>query len=141
MSNYLNPSSAFVVLVLAFGLFTGGTVFLGDLFEQHNVDQTQNLTVDKQYQSIQDKTNQLDQRVSTVTNSTNPLDTASAGILIVPNIVSLLTEPISIATETVGSLSASFDIIPNWLTTILSLLLTASIAFGIFRVLIGVSEI
>lgn len=104
MSNYLNPSSAFVILLVGFGLFTGGTVFMGSAFEKHNVEQTQNLTVDKQYDNLQDQTRQLDQRISTVTSDQGSIvDTASAGILIVPDTLSLLTQPIGIATSTLNS--------------------------------------
>jgi hypothetical protein len=97
MSNYLNPSSAFVILLVGFGLFTGGTVFMGSAFEKHNVDQSQNLTVDKQYNNLQDQTKQLDQRISTVTSDQGSIvDTASAGILIVPDTLSLLTQRVAV---------------------------------------------
>jgi len=143
MSNYLNPSSAFVILLVGFGLFTGGTVFMGSAFEKHNVEQTQNLTVDKQYDNLQDQTKQLDQRISTVTSDQGSIvDTASAGILIVPDTLSLLTQPIGIATSTLNSVTAAFPtLIPGWLATMLRLVLIAAIGFGIFRVLLGVSSV
>jgi hypothetical protein len=143
MSNYLNPSSAFVTLIVAFGLFTGGTVFMGSTFEKHNVQDEQELTVDKQYNQIQNQTDKLDQRLETLTSDQgNQIDTATAGILIVPDTLSLLVQPISIATDTIGSISAAFpELVPGWLQTMLQLVTLAAIAFGIFRVLIGVTDI
>lgn len=143
MSNYLNPSSAFVTLIVAFGLFTGGTIFMGSVFEKHNIDQDQELTVDKQYNKIQNNTRQLDQRLETVTSSQGSVvDTASAGILIVPDTLSLLVQPIGIATQTLGSISGAFPaLIPTWLQTMLQVTVIAAIGFGIFRVLLGVSDI
>jgi hypothetical protein len=143
MSNYLNPSSAFITLIVAFGLFTGGTIFMGSTFDKHNVQQEQDLTVDKQYDKIQNNTRQLDQRLETVTSDQGSVvDTASAGILIVPDTLSLLVQPIGIATQTLGSISSAFPaLIPSWLQTMLQLTIIAAIGFGIFRVLLGVTDI
>jgi hypothetical protein len=85
----------------------------------------------------------LDQRISTVTSDQGSIvDTASAGILIVPDTLSLLTQPIGIATSTLNSVTAAFPtLIPGWLATMLRLVLVAAIGFGIFRVLLGVSSV
>jgi len=145
MSNYLNPSSAFVILLVGFGLFTGGTVFMGSAFQKHNVDQTQgqNLTLDKQYEDIQDTTRSLDQRISTVTSDQGSIvDTASAGILIVPDTLSLLVKPIGIATSTLDSITAAFPtLIPGWLATTMRLIIIAAVLFGVFRILLGVGNV
>jgi len=143
MSNYLNPSSAFVIFLVVFGLFTGGNVFMGSAFEQHNVDQSQNLTVDKNYENLQNQTSQVDQRITTITSgSTNPLETASAGILIVPDTLSLLAQPIGIATSTLQSVAGAYpSLIPGWLATMLQFVIVGAIAFGIFRVLLGLNSV
>jgi len=143
MSNYLNPSSAFVILLVMFGLFTGGNIFMGSAFDRHNVEQTQNLTVDKNYQNLQDQTEKLDQRIRTVTGDEGGLfETASAGILIVPDTFRLLTQPIGIASKTLGSVSEAYpNLLPNWLVSMLELVVIGAIGFGIFRVLLGVSSV
>jgi len=70
------------------------------------------------------------------------LETASAGILIVPDTFRLLTQPIGIASKTLGSVSEAYpDLLPNWLVSMLELVVIGAIGFGIFRVLLGVSSV
>lgn len=143
MSNFMNPSSAFITLIVAFGLFTGGSAFMGSVFDKHNVEKSQDVSIDKEYDDLQGKTRAVDEKLETVTSDQgNLLETASAGILIVPDTLNLLLEPVSIATSTIGEISNAFPtLIPDWLSTMLTLIIIAAVGFGVLRILIGVTTI
>lgn len=143
MSNTVDPSTAFVSLIVLFGLFTGGTVFMGDLFDKHNVQGEQKVAVQGEYQDLQNQTRDIDQNLQELTSDQGSLlDTASAGILIVPRTIGLLLQPLQIATATVGGVSSAFPaLIPDWFATMMTLLLLAGVGFGIFRILLGVTKV
>jgi len=143
MTNYLNPSSAFITLIVGFGLFTGGMTFMGSAFGQHNVQQESSLEVQKEYDKISNKVRSVDNKASEVTDDQGTiLDTASAGLLIVPDILGLLVAPLEVVGATIGTLQAAFPtLIPGWFATMLELVIIGAIGFGIFRVILGISDI
>jgi len=143
MANTIDPSSAFVTLVVFFGLLTGGTVFMGDVFTKHNVDQSDSLQVNKQYEDLKNNSQSVQTKLKTLTSTDGSfVDTASAGITIVPKTLNLLSKPLEIALSTIGAVQTTYQtLIPGWFATMLQLLLTLSIMFGIFRVLLGLNRV
>lgn len=65
----------------------------------------------------------------------NPLEdvfsTAGAAFYIIPQLMSFLLAPVQILYQTVQSIMASFPMIPTWIETFITFIITAGISFAI----------
>jgi hypothetical protein len=116
---------------------------MSDVFDKHNVQGEKDFEVQKKYGEIEEDSEQLDQKLSDLTGDDNSLvDTASAGITILPKTLELLLEPLGLVQKTIGGLSSAYPtLIPNWFATMLKLLSIGAIGLGVFRVLLGLNRV
>lgn len=140
----MKASEIFIASILFFGLFTGGTTFMNDLWSNHDVNSETSLTVredyDKLQQSVNSNNNSLRSKISTLsTDSGGILDAASAGLLLVPQFISVLTQPITLLVSTLGSINSAFAVfLPGWAATMIELLIVSTIGYAIFSIASGV---
>lgn len=130
--------------ILFFGLFTGGTTFMNDLWSEHSVQSNTSITVRENYNTLQSSVNgnnnSLRSKISTLsTDSGGILDAASAGLLLVPQFISVLTQPITLLVSTLSSINSAFAVfLPEWAATMIELLIVSTIGYAIFSIALGV---
>lgn len=138
------PSTIFIGALLFFGLWTGGNQVMTELWSNHNVQKDSSLTLNKDYNRMQNaidgNNNSLRSKVTTLTTDQGGvLDAASAGLLLVPQFISILTVPFTALGSAVGSIGAAFSgFLPGWATTLIELLIYATIGFAIYSIALGV---
>jgi len=140
----MKPSTIFIASIMFFGLFTGGTTLMNDLWSNHDVQSDTSLTVREDYETLQKSVNgnnnSLRSKIETLsTDSGGILDAASAGLLLVPQFISVLTQPISLLVSTLGSINSAFAVfLPGWAATMIELIIVATIGYAIFSIALGV---
>lgn len=137
-------SKIFLASLLFFGLFAGGQTVMGDLWSSHDVQSNTSLTIRDDYQQIQNdlssennsirsKIERLDVRQSGV------LDAASAGILLVPQLIGVLISPITSLLGALTSVTSTFTVfLPGWAATLVELIIISTVVFAILWLLLGV---
>jgi len=140
----MKMSDVFIASILFFGLFTGGTQFMNDLWTNHDVQSNTSLTVREDYKELQgavsSNNNSLRSKITTLgSDKGGILDAASAGLLLVPQFITVITKPITLLVSTLGSIHSAFSVfLPGWAATMIELVIISTIAYAIFSIATGV---
>lgn len=136
------PSSIYVAAVLFFALTTGGSMFMSDGYSNHNVSDNTSVQVSQQYDNLQDDirgNNSLRSKIETLGSSQGGiLDAASAGILIVPQFLSVLIQPVGILANTIHNSAIEFAFfVPDWIVIFAELITVVGVSFAVLSLVLG----
>lgn len=138
------PSTIFIGALLFFGLWTGGNQVMTDLWSNHNVQKDSSLTLNQDYEKMQNaidgNNNSLRAKITKLsTDEGGIVDAASAGLLLVPQFISILTVPFTALGSAVGAIGSAFSaFLPGWAVTLVEMLIYATIGFAIYSIALGV---
>lgn len=128
----------FIGSILFFALFTGGVNFQQDFLSEQGVDDSTNVAIEKEYDKLNEAVDSLRQKVRNVQRpETGLLDSAVAGLFLVPDFLQLLMSPIAILSTTIDSVAASYVFIPQFVATLLKTLIVLVVSYSTFRLLVG----
>jgi len=142
----MKPSTVFVGAILFFGLWTGGSTVMQDLWDNHNVQSDTSVSLNKDYERMQKavdgNNNSLRSKITTLTTDEGGvLDAASAGLLLVPQFIQILTVPFTALGSAVSTIGAAFSgILPGWAVTMVEIMIYAVIGFAIYSIALGVKS-
>lgn len=136
------PSSIYVAMVVFFALATGGSMFMSDGYSNHNVSDNTSVKITDGYDQLQNDVrgnNSLRSKIETLGSSQGGiLDAASAGILIVPQFLSVLIKPVGIMVGTIHATALEFAFfIPDWLVIFVELITVTSVSFAVLSLVLG----
>jgi|SRR6056297_1101944 len=135
----MNAYSVFVASIVFFALFTGATNFQQDFYSQQSVDSPNKTTdLDREYQNLKDTIDSLRENVRQVQSpDSGLLDSAVAGLYLVPSFLKLILSPITILSSAIDTIAANYVFIPGFAATALKYLIYTGISWSAFRLLIG----
>lgn len=135
-------SEIFVASVLFFGLFTTGAGFTNSLFEKQDVQDASSVGIQEDYNQLQNKikggNNSLQSKLNEISRpDSGALEKASAGLLLVPQFLDVLTTPFKILSSAVDGIAQSYAFIPAGFVTVLEILIIVSVGFAVLGLAIG----
>lgn len=135
-------SNIFFASVAFFFLFTAASTFNSSLFEKQGVQDQTAINIDREYDqlqnSVQGSNNSLQSKIAVLqTPDSGLFDQASAGLLLVPQFVDVLTAPMEILSSALDGIASTYPFIPSSVVTFLKILIVASIGFAVFSLAIG----
>ena len=134
----MDLENVFIAMILFFGLFAGGSSFQQSFMDEQGVELNQTTPLEKEYSQLQDNIDEIRQEVRKIQQpDTGLLDSAVAGLYLVPKFLGILLSPITILGSVLDTIGASFWFMPEFLTTMLKYILYLGITMGGFRLLIG----
>lgn len=134
----MNAYKVFLASVVFFALFTGATNFQQSFYEGQNVQSNSTTELDKEYSQLQNKIDSIRENVRKVQSpESGLLDSAVAGLYLVPNFLTLILAPITILGSTIDTIAASHIFIPDFAATALKYIIYIGISWSAFRLLIG----
>ena len=134
----MNAYKVFVASVVFFALFTGATNFQQSFYEGQNVQSNSTTELDQEYNQLQGNIDDIRENVRQVQSpDTGLLDSAVAGLYLVPNFLTLILSPITILGSTIDSIAVSHVFIPQFAATALKYLVYIGVSWSAFRLLIG----
>lgn len=134
----MNAYKVFLASVVFFALFTGATNFQQSFYEGQNVQSNSTTELDKEYSQLQSKIDSIRENVRKVQSpDSGLLDSAVAGLYLVPNFLTLILAPITILGSTIDTIAASHIFIPQFAATALKYIIYIGISWSAFRLLIG----
>lgn len=134
----MNSYKVFIGSIVFFALFTGASNFQQSFYDGQGVQSNSTADLDEEYNSLQDNIDQMRQNVRQVQSpDTGLLDSAVAGLYLVPNFLTLIMSPITILGSTIDSIAAAHIFIPQFAATALKYTIYIGISWSAFRLLIG----
>jgi len=134
----MNAYNIFIASIVFFALFTGASSFQQEFFDKQGVETSQEMPLDKEYQELQGTIDDMRENVRQVrTPETGILDSAVAGLYLVPNFLRLILAPITILLSTIDTIAAAYVFVPQFAATGLKYLIIIGISWSAFRLLIG----
>jgi len=136
----MNAYKVMIASVVFFGLFTGASNFQNSFMDEQGVDNNQSLPIDKEYKSIQGTIDSLRSDVREVSSpDSGVLDSAVAGLYLVPNFLDLILSPITLLSAAIDTIAAQYIFVPAFLATMIKLVIITGVSWSAFRLLIGLS--
>jgi len=134
----MDLENVFVAMLLFFGLFAGGSSFQQSFLEEQGVQVNESTPLEQEYSELQDNIDEIRKEVRKIQQpDTGLLDSAVAGLYLVPKFLGILLSPITILGSTLETIGATYWFVPEFLTTMLKYILYLGITMGGFRLLIG----
>lgn len=134
----MNAYKVMIASLLFFGLFTGASNFQQNFYEGQGVENNQTLPIDKEYQELQNNIDSLRSSVNAVQSpESSILDSAVAGLYLVPNFLTLILSPITILNAAIDTIAAQYIFVPAFMATLVKTVIIAGVSWSAFRLLIG----
>jgi len=134
----MSAYKVFIGSIVFFALFTGATTFQQSFFNGQNVQDNSTDVIDQEYQNLQDKIQKMRENVRAVQSPDNTvLDSAVAGLYLVPNFLTLILSPITIVSSVLDALAAQYVFFPKFAATGLKFVLITVVSWSAFRLLVG----
>lgn len=134
----MSAYKAFIGLVVFFGLFTGAMNFQTNFYEEQDVSTNGTQIMDNEYEKLRNNIDKMRENVRQVQSPEESLlDSAVAGLYLVPNFLTLILAPITITTSFIDSLAAQYIFFPKAAAVMLKSLVIIGISWSAFRLLIG----
>lgn len=134
----MNAYKVFVASILFFTLYTGASNFQQGFMDSQNVASNTTYALDSEYDELQTVIDDMRQNVRQVQSpERSVLDSAVAGLYLVPDFLRLIVAPITIMGAAIDTISATAWFIPEFLATALKYALYIGVSWSAFRLLIG----
>lgn len=134
----MNAYKVMIASLVFFGLFTGASNFQQDFYEEQGVENNETLPIEKEYQELQGNVDELRSNVNAVQSPDEGLlDSAVAGLYLVPNFLGLILSPITILNAAIDSIAYQYIFVPMFLATLVKTVIIAGVSWSAFRLLIG----
>lgn len=135
-------SEIFFGSVVFFFIFTAGSTFTTSLFEDQQVQDNTSLAVENEYDDLQNtikgSNNSIQSKLSKLQEpESGVIDSAAAGLLLVPEFINVLTAPMSILSSALDGIALQFSFVPQSFVTFLKIMIVAGIGFAVFSIAIG----
>lgn len=134
----MNSYKVFMASILFFTLYTGASNFQQGFMDQQGVNQNQSYALDKEYQELRDTVDDIRENVRQVQSpETGILDSAVAGLYLVPDFLRMILAPITIMISAIDTIAASTWFLPQFIATGVKYALIIGVSWSAFRLLIG----
>lgn len=134
----MDLEKVFIGMILFFGLFAGGSSFQQSFMDEQGVEVNQSTPLEQEYSDLQENIDEIRQEVRKIQQpDTGLLDSAVAGLYLVPKFLGILLSPITILGSTLETIGATYWFVPEFFTTMLKYMLYLGVTIGGFRLLIG----
>lgn len=135
----MNARQLFIGSIVFFALFTGATNFQQAFYEGQGVETNNSLNeINHEYDLLEERVDTLRSDVRAVSSpETSLLDSAVAGLYLVPDFLSLIMSPIGILNATIDTVAANYVFVPGFVAGGLKLLIIMTVSWSAFRLLIG----
>jgi len=134
----MNAYKVMIASIVFFALFTGASNFQNNFFEEQGVTNNQTLPIEKEYESLQNNVDSLRSNVRAVSSPDEGLlDSAVAGLYLVPNFLGLILSPITLLNAAIDTIAAQYIFVPVFLATMVKLVIITGVSWSAFRLLIG----
>lgn len=134
----MSAYKVFLGSIVFFALFTGATTFQQSFFQGQNVDSNSTNVIDQQYDKLKANVQELRQNVRQVQSpDSSILDSAVAGLYLVPNFLTLILSPITIISSVLDALAAQYIFFPQFMATGIKFVIITVVSWSAFRLLIG----
>jgi len=134
----MNSYKVMIASLVFFGLFTGASNFQQNFYSEQGVQNNETLPIDREYQDLQNNIDELRSNVNAVQSpESSILDSAVAGLYLVPNFLGLILSPITILNAAIDSIAAQYIFVPMFMATLVKTIIIAGVSWSAFRLLIG----
>jgi len=134
----MNAYKVFIASILFFTLYTGASNFQQGFMDSQNVANNTTYALDSEYEKLQTVIDDIRQNVRAVQSpETSILDSAVAGLYLVPDFLRLILAPITIMGAAIDTIAQTAWFIPQFIATAVKYTLYIGISWSAFRLLIG----